>query len=400
MPKSTSALDLSDADFMNADPASFVEDDSSTDTVQEEAQEDDTSSNTEDPIDTSSEDESSTEDEDQEDQTSEAQEQTSEEEEEDEIGQPEGDTQQEHEKSDSESEEESHDTNDSSTDTKGDTPDNSKIDYKSAFEEITKPFKANGSEMQVTNPQDIVRLMQMGANYNKKMAQLKPNLQLVKMLEKADLLDVSKLNNLIDISKKDPAAISKLIKDSGIDPLDMDTDGADNYRPRDHSISEKEYALDEALDSIKDTATFDKTIDVLTKEWDSQSRNQVSDNPEIIGVINTHLENGVFDKVKPVLDRERTLGNLKGVSDVDAYYHIATKMAEEGLLVPNKPQPSNTVAEPSKVSRGKQQKETERKNSRKAAAPNKSTRTPASDSEGKEFLGLSDDDFMKKYGVR
>ena len=33
-----------------------------------------------------------------------------------------------------------------------------------------------------------------------------------------------KICNLIDISKKDPKAIAQLIKESGIDPLDIDTD--------------------------------------------------------------------------------------------------------------------------------------------------------------------------------
>ncbi len=79
------------------------------------------------------------------------------------------------------------------------------------------------------------------------------------------------------------------------------------------------YNLDQVLESIKDTPTFSKTIDVLTKEWDTGSKTIISENPEIIGIINTHMENGVYAKVNAVLQREKALGKLNGVSDVDAY---------------------------------------------------------------------------------
>ena len=112
------------------------------------------------------------------------------------------------------------------------------------------------------------------------------------MLENNELLDESKLNNLIDLSKKDPQAITKLIKESTLDPLEIDKDAPVDYQPTNYSISDKEYELDRVLDEIKNTNTFDKTIDVLTKDWDSDSKTAVSDNPEIISVINTHMGNG------------------------------------------------------------------------------------------------------------
>ena len=90
--------------------------------------------------------------------------------------------------------------------------------------------------------------------------------------------------------------LTKLIKESNVDPLEIDPDVPSNYQPNNYSISDKEYELDRVLDDIKHTKTFDKTIDVLTKEWDAESKTTVSDNPEIIGVINTHMRNGIFDQ--------------------------------------------------------------------------------------------------------
>ena len=105
----------------------------------------------------------------------------------------------------------------------------SELDYKAEYEKLIAPFRANGKDMQISNVDDAITLMQQGANYNKKMAGLKPNLKLMKMLENNELLDESKLAFLIDLNKKNPEAVQKFIKDSGLDPLEIDTEGNAEY---------------------------------------------------------------------------------------------------------------------------------------------------------------------------
>ena len=262
---------------------------------------------------------------------------------------------------------------------------------------MTGTFKANGVDMQVKNPDDIIRLMQMGANYQKKMGQLKPNLKLIKMLENNELLDEARLNNLIDLSKKNPQAITKLIKESSLDPLEIDKDAPSDYQPNNYSITDKEYELDRVLDEIKTTDTFDKTINVLTKDWDAESKTTVSDNPEIISVINTHMSNGVFDQVNAVMQREKTLGKLDGIPDVEAYRQIIEYMHKSGHIVDSR---DNNLKPASKVSSKTDEKaEADRDKKRKAAAPVKQATTQKSKPDD-DFLGLSDEDFMKKYAVR
>ena len=327
---------------------------------------------------------------------SEAQEQTEEEAVTEEVSQPEGDTQTEPEPSTDSDTTESLDTSKKdSTDTKSDSSETIEFDYESAYKKVIEPFKANGVDMQVKAPQDIIRLMQMGANYQKKMAQLKPNLKIIKMLDNNQLLDEAKLHNLIDLSKKDPKAITKLIQESSIDPLDIDKDAPTDYHPTNYSVSDKEYHLDQVLDDIKGTDTFDKTINVLTKEWDTKSKAAISDNPEIIGVINAHMSNGVFDKVNSVLQQEKTLGKLTGVSDVDAYRQIVEFMHKNGELYQ-----SDDNKGTSKVSSKTDDKaNADRNKQRKAVAPVKQTTTKKASTD-ENFLGLSDEAFMKKYAIR
>ena len=380
------ALGLSDKEFLDKNPAEFLDEvdpeitEESKDTVVEEE------TNTSDQTDDSTE------------ESSEAQEQTEVAPEEKEVSQPKGDTQTEREPfADSDTTESLDTSKKDSTETKEDTPETTEFDYESAYKKVSEPFKANGVNMQVKDPNDIVRLMQMGANYQKKMAQLKPNLKLIKMLENNELLDEAKLNNLIDLSKKDPQAITKLIKESTLDPLEIDKDAPVDYQPTNYSISDKEYELDRVLDEIKNTNTFDKTIDVLTKDWDSDSKSAVSDNPEIISVINTHMGNGIFDRVNAIMQREKTLGKLDGIPDVEAYRQIIEHMHKSGHIVD---QQTASQKPASKVSSKVDEKaNADRDKKRKAAAPVKQATTQKAKTD-EDFLGLSDEDFMKKYAVR
>jgi hypothetical protein len=376
------SLSLSDAEFLEKNPAELL-----AETDEKPADQEIESSNQtdEDKVATSEE------------EVSEAQEQT-EETVTEEVSQPDGDTQREPEPFSDTTSTESLDTSKKdSTETKGDTPETTEFDYESAYKKVSEPFKANGTDMQVKDPEDIVRLMQMGANYQKKMAQLKPNLKLIKMLEKNELLDEVKLHNLIDLSKKDPKAIAKLIEESDIDPLDINKDVPTDYQPTDYTVTDKEYNLDAVLDEIKDSETFTKTINVVTKDWDIESKNTITNYPEIISVIDSHMNNGVFETVNAKLQQDKALGKLVGVSDVDAYRNISEQLFKEGVLVDKKPGASSEVSNVS--SKTDEKANADRNKKRKAVAPVKQTTTKKAASD-EDFLGLSDEAFMKKYAVR
>ena len=311
--------------------------------------------------------------------------------------QPFEDTQTEQEPSAKSTEPASLDTEVKVDDTDGDTQETSTVDFQGAYERIFAPFKANGSEMQVDTVDDVMSLMKMGANYQKKMATLAPNLKLVKMLEKNNLLDASKLNNLIDISKKNPAAISKLIKDSGIDPLDIDTDEEVKYTPNDYNVSDKEYKLDEALEGIKDSKTFNDTIDVLSNQWDTASKKIIAENPQIIGIIDGHMQNGVYAEVKKLVSKERALGRLEGVSDVAAYQQAANYLASIGVLNNGDTKKVATPPTSDVSSKTKAKDDAQLTNKRKAAASTKTSSKPTTSQP--DFLKMTDDEFMKMAAV-
>lgn len=206
------------------------------------------------------------------------------------------------------------------------------IDYEKAYKDLMTPFKANGRDIQVESVDDIRRLMQMGANYNKKMQGMKPSLRILKMLENNNLLSEEKLAFLIDLDKKDPAAISKLVKESGVDPLEIDEDKAKGYKAGQYSVHDKEVELDTVLQELESTPHFNKLISVVGKEWDATSRGIVAENPQMLRWINTHVESGIYDLISNKIHSERALGRLDGMSDYDAYRKVGDELNARGVF--------------------------------------------------------------------
>jgi hypothetical protein len=214
------------------------------------------------------------------------------------------------------------------------------IDYKEEFSKVMAPFKASKREIQVNNIDDARRLMQMGVDYSKKMEAMKPYQRVLKTLEKNDLLDMEKVNFLIDLDKKNPDAIRKFLKDSEIDPMDLDLEDNADYRPTDHTVGDSEIALDDVLEQIRDTDAFDRTVDTITKEWDTASRRVLMDNPSVIKTINDHIGAGIFDQIANVVAQEKIYGRLTGLSDLDAYKKVGDAIQAEGGF--KQPNPSRT----------------------------------------------------------
>ena len=259
------------------------------------------------------------------------------------------------------------------------------VNYKAEYERLLSPFKANGREMKVDNVDEARTLMQMGANYNKKMAALKPSFRIIKTLENNDLLDEEKVNFLVDlVSKKKPEALSKFIKDAGIDPYDLNTDESTDYKPESHLVSDQEMELDEVLREIQTTDSFEKTMSEITGKWDQASKQVLLGNPQLIAAINEHVGSGIYDQIMAVVEKERLLGRLVGLSDLEAYKQVGDAIqARGGFAQPTEPTPKRTAGQDPKT-----------KSRKRAAAPTKG-RPAKTGGPDVNPLALSDDEFEK-----
>jgi len=275
------------------------------------------------------------------------------------------------------------------------------IDYKAEYLKLMAPFKAAKRDITPEKPEDVRRLMQMGVDYARKMEDMKPFRRILKTLEKADLLDESKINFLIDLSKKDQGAIKKLFKDSEIDPIDLNLEDSNNYKPTDHTVGDTEIALDDVLDEIRSSPTFQRTIDVVTKEWDSASKKLLIDKPEILRHMNAHMETGIYDQIMNKVIMERTLGRITGMSDLEAYKTVGDAMLERGEFQ-DKPNSQQQSAAGNTNNQGGSQKnlngsDESVKALKRAASPTKGSAGP-----GKKVVDFSQmtDEQIEKFDIR
>lgn len=283
------------------------------------------------------------------------------------------------------------------TDAEKSEQDAPEVDFKQQYETLLAPFRANGKDMQVTNVEEARQLMQMGANYNKKMAALKPSMKTLKLLEQNELLDESKLSFLIDLHKKDPDAVRKLVKDSGIDPLDMDMDmdAESGYKPKTYTVDDRELELDAVLDELQDTPTYADMLSVVSNKWDAASKQYVAQNPQVLRSISDHMASGIYERVSNAVEKERTFGRLQGMSDLEAYKQMGDSLNAQGAFDDLAPRQQSSQPVRQVVAQQRQAKTSDpHVNSKKRAASSTKAK-PSAPKPDFNPLAMSDEEFER-----
>lgn len=263
---------------------------------------------------------------------------------------------------------------------------------------LLSTFKASGRDFKVNSVDEAIQLMQKGVNYHDKMHGLKPVMGIARMLEREGLLDEGKLAYLIDLHKKKPEAIAKLVKESGVDTLEVDDNKVAAYKPGTYGLTPQENALEDALSDLQQYSSHDRVIELVNTKMDHASRKTVIENPHVLLHIANQIDSGVYDVIQAEIDKQRILGNLRGVSDLQAYDQIGNALNAQGAfnhLIQQQapaPQPAPVVVAP------RQAAPKPVNPAKVAAAPAKTTAAP--DVKPKSFnpLAMSDEEFMKLAG--
>lgn len=204
------------------------------------------------------------------------------------------------------------------------------VDYEAVYKQIMAPFKANGKTIELKDPSEVIALMQMGANYTRKLQDLQPHRKVLLMLEKNELLDEGKLSFLIDLDRKNPEAIKKLIRDSGIDPLDINVDEIPTYLPGNHQVGDEEIGFRTVMEELTSSPSGKETVAEIHGSWDNTSKESLWKQPEIMSAIHEQRESGVYDLIKAEVDRRITLGRIPANTPfLEAYTMVGDEMVAE-----------------------------------------------------------------------
>lgn len=274
------------------------------------------------------------------------------------------------------------------------------------YRQITAPFKADGKDFQIRSVEDAVRLMQQGVNYSRRMQELKPMKALNRMLQDQQLNDPQKLNFLIDVSKGDKAAITKLLKDHKIDPMDLDLEKETGYQARNYQGTPQDNDFRDALDMALTTPEGQALVTHIHRDWDPKSKAKLREDPSLLGTLQSFKASGVYDKVVEELNYQRSLGYLVGVPFLQAFDQVGEAMKNAGVFESTvKPTPSaNPMAPLGSQPQGQQpvasgarklpgQKKPEANPHLSSTPPSKQTRQSTGTTT--DFDKLSDEEFLK-----
>lgn len=279
-------------------------------------------------------------------------------------------------------------------------------DYAAFYNQIMAPFKANGKTITLKDPSEVIQLMQMGANYTKKLQDIQPHRKVLLMLQNNDLLDEGKLSFLIDLEKKDPEAIKKLVKDAGIDPMDIDTEADPNYIAGNHTVSEEEARFRDTLEELSSAEKGTETLQIINKTWDQVSKDLLWTSPDVMRVIHTQRENGAYALITEEMERQRVLGHISpNTPFLEAYKLVGDALTQAGAFgdvsgATNQNNGGNPNPGPQKLAERAAKPKPTVTNGDKASA---ASTTPTSRKKAEPLvnpLAMSDEEFMATFKNR
>lgn len=279
-------------------------------------------------------------------------------------------------------------------------------------------FKANGKDYEFSS-EEIVdqfpKIFGKAMDYTKKMQAIKPWRKTIDAIEGAKISheDVSLM---IDVLKGDKDAITEVLKRTGTDTLELNTEDDSNYVAKDYGRNESALAISDIVDEIGNDAEYATTQNILEKQWDNKSWETITENPEMIKLLHTDVKSGMYKTLQPIAEKLKVYGG-PDKSDLDYYKEAAqqhfTKIAEQKAFkeradVKKQQQVTATekAAEEKRISEEKQARvekakmqSDKRVTTEKAAAKRKAAATTKSAATDRvtDYLDESDESFDEWY---
>lgn len=189
-----------------------------------------------------------------------------------------------------------------------------------------RKIRADGVDYEL-NQDEVDALAQKGINYTKKLQAMSPYRKRISAMEENKISEQD-FNLMIDVLKGDKEALASVMKRTGVEALDLDTDSETEFVPKDYGKSVAELDIAEITDSISQDKEYAITHNVISKQWDDASRDAMFENPTMIAQLHTDIQSGMYDKVAPIAMKMKIFGDGTK-SDVDYYKEAGAKVVRE-----------------------------------------------------------------------
>jgi hypothetical protein len=315
--------------------------------------------------------------------------------------------------SDEDAEETDEDTPDGETEEDETEPTDEDVEAEpEAQQEVRKhKFKANGQEFEFDDKEimeQFPKIFGQAMDYTKKMQAIKPYRKTIDAIEQAGL-GHEDINLMIDVLKGDKEAVTEVLKRTGVDALDLDTENS-GYVAKDYGRDEQALALKDVIDDISKDREYSITENIVGKQWDDASWKEMSQQPETIRGLHVDVQSGMYDIVSPIANKLKVYdGGRK--SDLEYYKDAARQyfselQRTEALQARQEEEASRLQAEADKAAKEQARLDQIRQNEAKRTATTKAskkrkaaatTKSKAGMKQGVDYLDDSDEAFEEWY---
>lgn len=212
------------------------------------------------------------------------------------------------------------------------------INYEDFYKEMMSPIKANGKTLSLQSAKEARQLIQMGANYTKKMQEIAPKRKIIEYLRLNGFESENDINYLVDLANGNKTAIQKWIQDKNIDlnsieSPELDDEGKPipvNYIPSSALPNDNDMAVNAVLEDIQQTQEGIKFMNDMLS-LDDASKSYLYEHPTVLYDLQSQKQNGIYDIVANEVERRKTVGSLPNSMDfISAYAQVGAELNSQG----------------------------------------------------------------------
>ena len=200
--------------------------------------------------------------------------------------------------------------NDSDDNTDNDTTDS---DTDSTDNKIV--ITVDGKPIEIDSTEELIKLAEKGLKVKNSYEQAKDIIATYEGLKENGVEDVD-LYLLAKAKKGDKKALAKLLKQTGLTQDELyeieeliDSNEIDNYQVDPIKADANEIEVKRIINEVKkDPNTYQVFENLLTNEFDTKSKQEVFNNPELLDFIASTIKSGIFDKIAPKYMKNKLLG--------------------------------------------------------------------------------------------
>ncbi len=228
------------------------------------------------------------------------------------------------------------------------------------------PLKVSGKNIPINSLEELYTLASGGASVTQKFQEIAAHKKSIAIMKSHGLTEAD-LSMLVEVRGGNKDALASLVKQSGIDSLDVTDEVSEGYQPGQYVPSDQQMNLQEVQGLISQDEEYGTTQNIVNNLMDEKSQNTLVQNPNMIRGLHEDVKSGAYERVSAHAEK---LKLMDGGTRSDMEYYV--QAAQEG---PPQQQQEAPLAQPQVPA--KKAKPDNRSEKRAAGSTKPGVQTPA-----------------------